>query len=61
MKLIGSAKRTGVMMLLMGMLVLLFPEGAVAGDPGWRPTYDVAMRWINFKRSGLSGMSRMFS
>lgn len=48
MKEIGSASRAGVMMLLMGMLVLLFPEGAVAGDPGWRPTYDVAMRWINF-------------
>lgn len=48
MKEIGSASRAGVMMLLMGMLVLLFPEGAVAGDPGWRPTYDVVMRWVNF-------------
>ena len=48
MKEIGSASRAGVMMLLMGMLVLLFPEAAVAGDPGWRPTYDVVMRWVNF-------------
>ena len=48
MKMIESVSKAGVMMLLMGVLVLLFPEGAVAGDPGWRPTYDVAMRWINF-------------
>lgn len=48
MKVIGSASRAGIMLLLVGMLGLLFPEGAVAGDPGWRPIYDVAMRWINF-------------
>ena len=29
-------------------LSLLLPESALAGDPSWRPTYDIAMRWINF-------------
>ncbi|MBC2711149.1 MAG: ATP synthase F0 subunit B [Desulfosarcina sp.] len=36
------------MMLFVGFFIGLFPESAVAADPGWRPTYDVAMRWVNF-------------
>jgi F-type H+-transporting ATPase subunit b len=34
--------------LFVGMLMFFFPEGALAADPEWRPSYDVAMRWINF-------------
>lgn len=32
---------------LMGALLLVAPA-ALAADPEWRPTYDLAMRWINF-------------
>jgi F-type H+-transporting ATPase subunit b len=45
MKVIGPA---GATMLFFGVLALFSPEGAMAADPAWRPTYDLAMRWINF-------------
>ncbi len=38
----------GAMPLLITLSLVLLPELAVAADPTWRPTYDVAMRWINF-------------
>ena len=36
--------------LLLVVLFLLFPEGVLAedGSADWRPTYDLALRWINF-------------
>jgi len=36
--------------LLLVVLFLLFPEGVLAEDASadWRPTYDLALRWINF-------------
>ena len=34
--------------MLVGLTLVLFPEIALAGDPAWRPTYDIAMRWLNF-------------
>jgi len=45
MRVIRSA---GTTTLLIGLLMLLFPVVAMAGDPSWRPTYDLAMRWLNF-------------
>jgi F-type H+-transporting ATPase subunit b len=35
-------------MLFVCMFTWLFPASALAADPGWRPTYDIAMRWVNF-------------
>ena len=36
--------------LLLMVLFLMVPQGALAEDGAgdWRPTYDLAMRWINF-------------
>ena len=36
--------------LMAGALVLLIPAAAAAGQEpaGWRPTYDLIMRWVNF-------------
>jgi F-type H+-transporting ATPase subunit b len=48
MKEIGPAGAACATTLFVGMLMLLFPEGTLAADPEWRPSYDVAMRWINF-------------
>jgi len=48
MKMTGPAGAACATTLFVGMSVLLFPQGALAADPEWRPTYDVAMRWINF-------------
>jgi len=33
---------------LFGFLLLLVPEVALAAGPSWRPTYDMAMKWVNF-------------
>lgn len=48
MKVIGPAGAAGATTLFAGVLMLFFPETAMAADSGWRPFYDVAMRWINF-------------
>jgi len=48
MKMTGSIRAAGAMTLFVGFTSLLFPELALAGDPAWRPTYDIAMRWVNF-------------
>lgn len=48
MNVIGPAGASCVTTLFVGLLMLLFPDGAIAADPDWRPTYDVAMRWVNF-------------
>ena len=37
-----------VMILGVGVFVGAFPEAAYAADAPWRPTYDMAMRWVNF-------------
>lgn len=41
---------TAAAALLLVVLFLLFPEGVLAEDGAadWRPTYDLALRWINF-------------
>lgn len=48
MKVTGFARVACATTLFAGMLTLLVPEIAAAADPSWRPTFDVAMRWINF-------------
>jgi len=48
MKMTGSIRAAGAMTLFVGFTSLLLPELALAGDPAWRPTYDIAMRWVNF-------------
>lgn len=48
MKMTGSTCTAGALTLFVGFTFLLFPETALAGDPAWRPTYDIAMRWVNF-------------
>ena len=34
--------------LFVGLFMVALPAVAQAADPQWRPTYDVAMRWVNF-------------
>ncbi len=34
--------------LFVGFYMVALPVAAQAADPQWRPTYDVAMRWVNF-------------
>ena len=48
MKMTRRTGAAGATALLLGLLMLSLPESAMAGDPGWRPVYDVAMRWVNF-------------
>jgi len=48
MNVIGPIGAASAMCWFVGLLVLLTPEFALAVDPEWRPTYDLAMRWINF-------------
>jgi hypothetical protein len=46
-----STETTGavcVMILCLGFFVGGLPEAAYAADAPWRPTYDMAMRWVNF-------------
>ena len=47
MKWTGLARTIWLATQLMGVLLLIAPA-ALAADPEWRPTYDLAMRWINF-------------
>lgn len=47
MKRTGLARTICSATLLTGALLLVAPA-ALAADPQWRPTYDLAMRWINF-------------
>ncbi len=47
MKWTGLARTIWLATPLMGVLLLIAPA-ALAADPEWRPTYDLAMRWINF-------------
>jgi F-type H+-transporting ATPase subunit b len=44
----GPVGATFALCWFLGLLGLLTPELALAADPEWRPTYDLAMRWINF-------------
>ena len=48
MKMTRRTGAAGATALMLGLLMLALPESAMAGDPGWRPVYDVAMRWVNF-------------
>ena len=34
--------------LLVGFIMVALPAAVQAADAQWRPTYDVAMRWVNF-------------
>lgn len=46
-----GAKRVGNygLWLVLGLLGLHLTAGvAIAADGGWRPTYDLVMRWLNF-------------
>lgn len=48
MRAMGLAKRLFSLIPVVCMFIWLFQANAVAADPGWRPTYDLAMRWLNF-------------
>ncbi|WP_319522489.1 ATP synthase F0 subunit B [uncultured Desulfosarcina sp.] len=48
MKATGSSGAAGVAILFIWLGLLFFPESALAGDPAWRPTYDIVLRWVNF-------------
>ena len=48
MNVTGTVAAASVMWWFVGLLVFLTPEIVLAADPDWRPTYDLAMRWINF-------------
>ena len=48
MKVAGAIGTIAVMALLVGTWMGIFPQSALAADPAWRPTYDTAMRWLNF-------------
>jgi F-type H+-transporting ATPase subunit b len=48
MKTTESAGTAGVMILFAWLWLLFFPGPAAAADPGWRPTYDIVLRWVNF-------------
>jgi F-type H+-transporting ATPase subunit b len=44
----GKLGGIGLWLLLGWMGVLLTADIAAAADGGWRPTYDLVMRWLNF-------------
>ena len=48
MKTKRSTGTIGAILAMAGVAVLLLPAVAAAADPSWRPTYDIAMRWLNF-------------
>jgi F-type H+-transporting ATPase subunit b len=48
MRLTQRAVALCVATLFAGILLVALPVAAQAADPQWRPTYDVAMRWVNF-------------
>jgi F-type H+-transporting ATPase subunit b len=33
---------------LVAFLLVMMPGAALAASPEWRPTYDMAMKWVNF-------------
>ena len=48
MKLTERAGALCVTSLLVGFIMVVLPAAVQAADAQWRPTYDVAMRWVNF-------------
>ncbi|MBR9984686.1 MAG: ATP synthase F0 subunit B [Desulfosarcina sp.] len=48
MRLTERAGALCVTTLFVGFYMVALPIAAQAADPQWRPTYDVAMRWVNF-------------
>ena len=48
MRLTERAGALCVTTLFVGFYMVALPVAAQAADPQWRPTYDVAMRWVNF-------------
>ena len=48
MRLTERAGALCVTILFVGLYMVALPVAAQAADPQWRPTYDVAMRWVNF-------------
>jgi F-type H+-transporting ATPase subunit b len=48
MRLTERAGALCVTTLFAGLIIVALPVAAQAADAQWRPTYDLAMRWINF-------------
>jgi F-type H+-transporting ATPase subunit b len=48
MRLTERAVALCVTTVFAGLFLMALPAAALAADPQWRPTYDVAMRWVNF-------------
>ena len=48
MRLTDRAGALCVTTLFVGFFMVALPAAAQAADAQWRPTYDVAMRWVNF-------------
>ena len=48
MRLVETTGTVCITILLLGFLMGALPETANAADGHWRPTYDLAMRWVNF-------------
>ncbi len=48
MRLTEKAGGLCVTTLFVGFFMVALPISAIAADAPWRPTYDVAMRWVNF-------------
>ena len=48
MRLTERAGALCVTSLLVGFIMVALPAAVQAADAQWRPTYDVAMRWVNF-------------
>lgn len=48
MRLTERAGALCVTSLFVGFIMVALPAAVQAADAQWRPTYDVAMRWVNF-------------
>lgn len=48
MRLTERAGALCVTSLFVGFIMVALPAAVQAADAPWRPTYDVAMRWVNF-------------
>jgi F-type H+-transporting ATPase subunit b len=47
MKMLQSA-RINRALTLVAFLMVMLPGSVLASTPEWRPTYDMAMKWVNF-------------
>jgi F-type H+-transporting ATPase subunit b len=48
MRLVETTGTVCITILFLGFFMGALPEAAYAADGHWRPTYDLAMRWVNF-------------